>query len=158
MKGAHLAVEKICHTYRRGRQQALSDIDLEVKPGEALALVGRSGCGKSTCLGSPQITMRLPSPKRVRNIFIWAMVVFCASSSTMKALASVRPRMKASGAISISPDAIRRSVVAHEVAHLVHFDHSPAFHALLGKLYEGDIDQANRWLSRHGREFYAAFD
>ncbi|MAZ16651.1 ABC transporter ATP-binding protein [Oricola sp.] len=50
MKGAHLAVEKICHTYRRGRQQALSDIDLEVKPGEALALVGRSGCGKSTLL------------------------------------------------------------------------------------------------------------
>ncbi|MAS07124.1 MAG: ABC transporter [Ahrensia sp.] len=50
MKGAHLAVEKISHTYRRGRQQALSDIDLEVKPGEALALVGRSGCGKSTLL------------------------------------------------------------------------------------------------------------
>lgn len=57
-----------------------------------------------------------------------------------------------------APDAIRRSVVAHEVAHLVHFDHSPAFHALLGELYEGDIDQANRWLSRHGRELYAAFD
>lgn len=50
MKGAHLAVEKISHTYRRGKQQALSDIDLEVKPGEALALVGRSGCGKSTLL------------------------------------------------------------------------------------------------------------
>ena len=57
-----------------------------------------------------------------------------------------------------APDAIRRSVVAHEVAHLVHFDHSPAFHALLGELYEGDIDQANRWLSRHGRELYVAFD
>lgn len=50
MKGAHLAVEKVSHTYRRGRQQALSDIDLEVQPGEALALVGRSGCGKSTLL------------------------------------------------------------------------------------------------------------
>ncbi|MCI5076011.1 ABC transporter ATP-binding protein [Oricola sp.] len=50
LKGAHLAVEKVSHTYRRGRQQALVDIDLEVKPGEALALVGRSGCGKSTLL------------------------------------------------------------------------------------------------------------
>jgi ABC-type nitrate/sulfonate/bicarbonate transport system ATPase subunit len=50
VKGAHLAVEKVSHTYRRGRQQALADIDLEVKPGEALALVGRSGCGKSTLL------------------------------------------------------------------------------------------------------------
>ena len=32
----------------------------------------------------------------------------------------------------MAPDPVRRSVVAHEVAHLVHFDHSPAFHALLG--------------------------
>lgn len=50
MHGAHLAVENVSHTYRRGRQQALANIDLEVKPGEALALVGRSGCGKSTLL------------------------------------------------------------------------------------------------------------
>lgn len=57
-----------------------------------------------------------------------------------------------------APDAIRRSVVAHEVAHLVHFDHSPAFHALLGELFEGDIDLANGWLSRHGRTLYASFD
>ena len=56
-----------------------------------------------------------------------------------------------------APDPIRRSVVAHEVAHLVHFDHSPAFHALLDRIYEGDIDTANRWLSRHGRTLYASF-
>ena len=56
-----------------------------------------------------------------------------------------------------APDTVRRSVVAHEVAHLVHFDHSPAFHALLDRLYEDDIEQANRWLSQHGRELYAAF-
>lgn len=56
-----------------------------------------------------------------------------------------------------APDPVRRSVVAHEVAHLVHFDHSPAFHALLDRLYEDDIEQANRWLSRHGRELYATF-
>ncbi|MBX7500602.1 M48 family metallopeptidase [Qipengyuania sp. YG27] len=56
-----------------------------------------------------------------------------------------------------APDHVRRSVVAHEVAHLVHFDHSPAFHALLDRLYEDDIDEANRWLSQHGRTLYAAF-
>jgi predicted metal-dependent hydrolase len=55
----------------------------------------------------------------------------------------------------MAPDAVRRSVVAHEVAHLVHFNHSPAFHALLGELFEGDIDAANRWLRRHGRALYA---
>ena len=47
--------------------------------------------------------MRLFSPSRVRNIFICIEVVFCASSRMMTALVSVRPRMKASGAISISP-------------------------------------------------------
>lgn len=50
MKGAHLAVENVSHTYRRGRQRVLLDIDLEVQPGKSLALVGRSGCGKSTLL------------------------------------------------------------------------------------------------------------
>ena len=56
-----------------------------------------------------------------------------------------------------APDFVRRSVVAHEVAHLVHFDHSPAFHALLGDLFEGEIEHANAWLSQHGRTLYAAF-
>lgn len=56
-----------------------------------------------------------------------------------------------------APDFVRRSVVAHEVAHLVHFDHSPAFHALLARLFEGEIAAADRWLKDHGRGLYAAF-
>lgn len=55
----------------------------------------------------------------------------------------------------MAPDMVRRSVVAHEVAHLVHFDHSPDFHALLGEIYEHDIRAANRWLKRNGRQLYA---
>ena len=51
----------------------------------------------------------------------------------------------------------RRSVVAHEVAHLVHFDHSPAFRALLSGLFEDDIEAADQWLRREGRGLYAAF-
>lgn len=57
----------------------------------------------------------------------------------------------------MAPDFVRRSVVAHEVAHMRHFDHSPAFHAHLGTLFEGDIGAANRWLKRHGRSLYAPF-
>ena len=55
--------------------------------------------------------MRLFSPSRVRNIFICIEVVFCASSRMTTALDSVRPRMKASGAISISPVCIARSTM-----------------------------------------------
>jgi predicted metal-dependent hydrolase len=57
----------------------------------------------------------------------------------------------------MAPPEVRRSVVAHEVAHLIHFDHSPAFHALLGELFEGDMRSANRWLKRSGRRLYLPF-
>jgi len=69
----------------------------------------------------------------------------------------------AGGAVRINwrlvqaPDFVRRSVVAHEVAHLDHFDHSPAFHALLASLYEGEVGEADRWLKQHGRGLYASF-
>lgn len=57
----------------------------------------------------------------------------------------------------MAPDPVRRSVVAHEVAHLVHFDHGPDFHALLARLYEGEIAAADAWLRKHGRALYADF-
>lgn len=56
-----------------------------------------------------------------------------------------------------APDAIRRSVVAHETAHLVHFDHSPGFHGLLHEIYEDDLTAADGWLRAHGRGLYADF-
>jgi predicted metal-dependent hydrolase len=56
-----------------------------------------------------------------------------------------------------APDHVRRSVVAHEVAHLVHFDHGPAFRAFLNDIYEGEIVEADRWLKQHGRGLYSAF-
>ncbi len=57
----------------------------------------------------------------------------------------------------MAPDFVRRSVVAHEIAHLVHFDHSIGFHAFLGDIYDGDLAAANRWLKREGRALYAPF-
>ena len=57
----------------------------------------------------------------------------------------------------MAPDAVRRSVVAHEVAHLTHFDHSPAFHRLLRNLFEGDLAAADGWLREQGRSLYVPF-
>ena len=57
----------------------------------------------------------------------------------------------------MAPDHVRRSVVAHEVAHLVHFDHSPRFHALLADLFGSELAEANHWLKREGRGLYAPF-
>lgn len=68
---------------------------------------------------------------------------------------SARGDVRLNWRLAMAPDPVRRSVVAHEVAHLVHFDHSARFHALLAELYEGEINAANRWLKRHGRTLYA---
>ena len=56
-----------------------------------------------------------------------------------------------------APDAVRRSVVAHETAHRVHFDHSPRFHALLAELFEDDLGQAEAWLKANGPRLFSAF-
>lgn len=70
---------------------------------------------------------------------------------------SDKSRIRINWRLVQAPDHVRRSVVAHEVAHLVHFDHSPAFHALLARMFEGEITAADRWLKDHGRELYTAF-
>ena len=52
---------------------------------------------------SPVTTIFEPNPSRVRNIFICSGLVFCASSRITNESLIERPRMKASGATSITP-------------------------------------------------------
>lgn len=49
-----------------------------------------------------------------------------------------------------APPFVRRSTVAHEVAHRLHMDHSPAFHAAYRQLLGSDPAPARAWLRRHG--------
>jgi len=70
---------------------------------------------------------------------------------------SARGTVRINWRLVMAPDEVRRSVVAHEVAHLVHFDHSPAFRRLLGTLFEGDLAAADRWLKAQGRGLYLPF-
>lgn len=50
----------------------------------------------------------------------------------------------------LAPDFVRRATVAHEVAHRIHMDHSPAFHAVVARLFEADPAPARRWLRANG--------
>ncbi|MDF0488039.1 SprT family zinc-dependent metalloprotease [Sphingomonas sp. H39-1-10] len=50
----------------------------------------------------------------------------------------------------LAPAFVRRSTVAHEVAHRVHMNHSPAFHALAANLDERDPAESRAWLRAHG--------
>ncbi len=61
-----------------------------------------------------------------------------------------------SGAIRYSwrlilcPPDVRRATVAHELAHLLHMDHSPSFHAAHARILGHDPRPARAWLRAHG--------
>ena len=129
--------------------------------------------GETLTLGGPRDTLgkRLQRwlESEAQRLFVEDAAAYCARGDLAAAEVKLTRARRRWGSCSSegvlrlnwrlvqAPDSVRRSVVAHEVAHLVHFDHSPAFHALLARLYEDDIDAANRWLNRHGRTLYAAF-
>lgn len=50
MKGVSIEISNLCVSY--GETQVLKGIDLSVQPGEFVALLGASGCGKTTLLRS----------------------------------------------------------------------------------------------------------
>jgi predicted metal-dependent hydrolase len=63
---------------------------------------------------------------------------------------SSRGTISMSWRLIMAPAHVRRSVIAHEVAHIRHMDHSPAFYAWFEELFEGDRKVADRWLKMHG--------
>ena len=50
----------------------------------------------------------------------------------------------------LAPAFVRRSTVAHEVAHRVHMNHGPAFRTLADALTEGDPEESRAWLRANG--------
>ncbi len=64
----------------------------------------------------------------------------CSSSGTIRY----------SWRLILAPDWVRRATVAHEVAHLVHMNHGPAFHALVAELLGADPKPARSWLRSNG--------
>ncbi len=54
----------------------------------------------------------------------------------------------------MAPPSVRRATVAHELAHRVHMDHGPKFHALVAKLLGADPEPAREWLKHHGSALY----
>jgi peptide/nickel transport system ATP-binding protein len=69
------------------RVHAVSDVSLDVRPGETLGLVGESGCGKST---TGKAIMQLPRPSAGRVLFDGADVTQLAGEQ----LRAVRTQMK----------------------------------------------------------------
>jgi ABC-type nitrate/sulfonate/bicarbonate transport system ATPase subunit len=49
-RGSHLNLKAINHRYRFRAPLVLEDVSLTIEPGQRVALIGRSSCGKSTLL------------------------------------------------------------------------------------------------------------
>lgn len=107
--------------------------------GEALLLFGADAEDYAQAAGVPMPQVRLSRARRR-----WGS---CSSDGVLRL----------NWRLVQAPDPVRRSVVAHEVAHLVHFDHSPQFHALLHSIYDDDLAQANEWLRASGPGLYTSF-
>jgi predicted metal-dependent hydrolase len=54
----------------------------------------------------------------------------------------------------LAPAYVRRATVAHEVAHRVHMNHGPAFHALVAELFGHDPSPARHWLRHNGARLH----
>ena len=59
-------------------------------------------------------------------------------------------RVRLSWRLILAPPEVRRYVVAHEVAHLVHLDHGPKFKALEARLFGPGLSEAKSALRRVG--------
>ncbi len=46
-------------------------------------------------------------------------------------------------------------IVAHEVAHLVHLNHSNRFWKTVKEIYDGDIEKPKKWLLRNGLQLHS---
>lgn len=63
---------------------------------------------------------------------------------------SSQGKVRFSWRLILAPSEVRRYVVAHEVAHLVHLDHGAQFRALEARLYGPGLAQAKAMLRRIG--------
>lgn len=63
---------------------------------------------------------------------------------------SSQGKIRLSWRLILAPAEVRRYVVAHEVAHLVHLDHGARFRALEARLYGPGLAQAKAMLRRIG--------
>lgn len=148
--------------------------------GEELAICWRTDAPRRAVLGEGTLTLGGPRDTLAKRLQRWlegeAVRLMTADLAEYCARAEVSvPQLRLTRAgrrwgscsskgivrvnwrLAMAPDFVRRSVVAHEVAHLTHFDHSPAFHALLADIYEDQIAEADAWLRVHGRGLYADF-
>lgn len=150
------------------------------EPGETIPLEGREVCiawdeeaprspvlaDGVLCLGGPKssVSRRVESYLKRRAIEtmsrevaeyaslidVTASAVSVGDAGTRWGSCSSQRKIRLSWRLILAPPAVRRYVVAHEVAHLVHLDHGPQFKALEARLFGPGLSEAKATLRRIG--------
>ena len=65
-----LEIKELCKTYytNSGCVEALKNVNLEVKKGEILGVIGNSGCGKSTLLSNQKAQNNASSDYKILSL------------------------------------------------------------------------------------------
>ncbi len=171
----------IQHVLRqREQQRAAADLSAVVYLGQPLALRLTGGLRRTARLAggalevsgvtdSDEAGLRLVVERWLKrqalshfSSRLAALAALCARKPSGLALSSARTRWgscTAAGVVRLNwrlmqaPPAIIDYVLAHELAHLSHMDHSPAFWRETGRLYP-DWKNARHWLKQHGGELF----
>lgn len=144
---------------------------------EALTIVWRADARRAACREGDWIVVGGPIDALPRRVEAWLRrasldlltqetAEFAAKAGVdVEKVAVADPRGRwgscsSAGAIRYSwrlllaPGWVRRATVAHEVAHRVHMNHGPAFHALTADLLGVDPAPARAWLRAHGARLH----
>lgn len=88
---------------------------------------------------------------------LWPRRIAIRDTSSRWGSCSTSGTMSFSWRLAFAPMDVMRYVVMHELAHVVHMDHSPEFWKTVGQLYGFGVERAKRWLNVHGAELHKYF-
>lgn len=88
---------------------------------------------------------------------LWPRRVAIRDTSSRWGSCSTSGTMSFSWRLAFAPYDVMRYVVMHELAHMVHMDHSPEFWQTVSQLYGFGVERARRWLNVHGAELHKYF-
>lgn len=160
--GAHIAMEPGATIPYRGAEHR---IDWDARHGRTVIVTdGAITLGGAADMIQPRLTRWLKA--EARRLCAADLAEYCSrAGAPVPALGisnaarrwgscSAGGTIRINWRLAMAPDDVRRSVVAHEVAHLKHMNHSADFYGWLDTLFEGDRKAADRWLKAHGRGLY----
>jgi predicted metal-dependent hydrolase len=122
--------------------------------------------GNELCIGGPESGIARRTENFLKRLALDTMsrevAEYAAAAGVMAASVTVgdagsrwgscssQGRIRLSWRLILAAPAVRRYVVAHEVAHLVHLDHSPKFKVLEARLFGPGLAEAKSMLRRIG--------